>query len=173
MATNLEERYGLRRPAGNQQQNNGGNIMSAVNNQQGGQNQRDFIPAEFFVNIGIPTGYDGEGNYDFLWLNQPYPLDTIKDADTKVRNPELAHFRQAQNFLRDDAVEIAMKNLKPGEDMFWFGDPNGLQARIRRRGEDVVEPNGRNNPFLRSISLAPQAGGEDEAPETKGKGKSE
>ena len=91
--------------------------------------------ANYWLNIGyVSYVKDEDGTYRFVSLAQGIPLDTLESLSVNHRNANYAHFRQAQNELRDDLIEEA-KKLKPGED---FKNPfRHCPATVGRRASVV------------------------------------
>lgn len=111
----------------------------------------DRAKAQFWLNVGYVSDVkDEDGTYRFVSLAQGIPLDNIESLPTNSRNQNFAHFRQAQNELRDDLMEEARK-LKPGEDVIFEGGPSGLTFQLRRVQDEQAAPTG-ENPFRRRLS---------------------
>lgn len=131
---------------------------TAVNQGAPASNRRtkeDRPPAQFWLNIGYSTGMtaeDGEGSYDFVSLASGIPLDHMERFSTTSRNPAYAAFKQAQNLLMDQIMEVAQK-LAPGESIILPGDIGGLQIQIRRVNESLPEASADANPYARKLSL--------------------
>lgn len=106
--------------------------------------------AQFWLNVGyVSEVKDEDGTYRFVSLAQGIPLDNIESLPTNSSNQGFAHFRQAQNELRDDLLAEA-KKLKPGEDLIFDGGPNGLSIQLRRVRDEQAAPTG-ENPFRRRL----------------------
>ena len=112
----------------------------------------DRAKAQFWLNVGYVSNVkDEDGTYRFVSLAQGIPLDSIESLPTNSRNQNFAHFRQAQNELRDDLMEEARK-LKPGEDVIFEGGPSGLAFQLRRVQSEQAAPQG-ENPFRQKLQV--------------------
>ena len=110
--------------------------------------QEERAKAQFWLNVGYLSDVkDDDGTYRFVSLAQGIPLDSIESLPTNSRNQMFAHFRQAQNDLRDDLLTEARK-LAPGEDVIFDAGPSGLTFQLRRVNDEQAAPIG-DNPFRR------------------------
>ena len=100
--------------------------------------------ANYWLNIGYVSNVkDEDGTYRFVSLAQGIPLDTLESLSVNHRNANYAHFRQAQNELRDDLIAEA-KKLAPGEDLIFEAGPSGLTFQLRRVSDEQQAPTGEN-----------------------------
>jgi hypothetical protein len=100
----------------------------AVQNAAKGPDDRP--KAQFWINIGVPSGYtpaDGSDKYSFISLPVGIPLDTMKPIEIKGRNKEYNDFAESQNKLREMLLEF-VQDAKPGESR----EITGLTIMVRR-----------------------------------------
>lgn len=96
-------------------------------------NSEEFVPANYFMNIGIMVGEGDDAR--FVSLPMGLALDTMREAKVSGTG-EFAQFKAAQNDLLKQIIEVGTK-LKPGESLMLDGNCGGLQIEIRRRNTDV------------------------------------
>lgn len=100
------------------------------------QAQQDKPKAQFWLNVGYPTG---DPKYPFVSLPNGIPLD-LSDRQELRGSPEYTAFLSAQNDLLEQVVAQA-EGLEPGEDMIIQNDGSPLAFQIRRvRGEAEATP---------------------------------
>ena len=122
----------------------------------GRTNGREDKPeAEWFLNFGYPAqtkSDDGEKVTTFVSLATVTTLDTIQEFDlSRINSPFMRNLRDAQNELRNDFMEEAIK-LEPGESVILMTDDRtGLQVELRRRKAAQQAPVAGENPMRRKI----------------------
>jgi hypothetical protein len=128
----------------------------------GRTNGREDKPeAEWFLNFGYPAqtkSDDGEKVTTFVSLATVTTLDTIQEFDlSRINSPFMRNLRDAQNELRNDFMEEAIK-LEPGESVILMTDDRtGLQVELRRRKAAQQAPVAGENPMRRKIRFSKPA----------------
>lgn len=95
--------------------------------------ENEFVPANYFMNIGITVGEGEEAR--FVSLPMGLALDTMREAKVSGTG-EFAQFKASQNDLLKQICEVA-SSLKPGESLMLEGNCGGLQIELRRRNTDT------------------------------------
>lgn len=117
------------------------------------QDDNEFVPANYFLNIGIIVGEGEEAR--FVSLPMGLALDTMREAKVSGTG-EFAQFKASQNDLLKQVIEVA-GNLNPGESLMLEGNCGGLQIELRRRNTDTPATDDSNKYKVNFTGSAPAA----------------
>ena len=119
------------------------NTSSNNNNNEATQKR-----SEFWVNVGVPTGYTREDGSEYI-ITLPFgiPLDSMQYVQTNSKNVEWTQFQQARNSLLDE-LRKAASELAPGEER-----KVSLIVTLRRTNEQVEATANTGNKFLSKIKI--------------------
>ena len=115
-----------------------------------GRGNNDFVPSEFFLNVGFMDSDPEDGTDMFIGLAKGVPINAADLKEVKGSTPKYRQMMQSKNGLLQKFLD-AGEPMESGEERIVAEMGNGLVLQLKRV-RAAEEPDVKSNPFMDKLS---------------------